>query len=471
MSNEASPLTAHKSTLSRRDFLQLSALAALGSTIAGGTVSVLAPRCAAQPQPPEPEQWHYSFCRMCMMPECSTIVRTQNGIVTHVRGDPKNPYNQGTLCPRGQGMIMNLYNPYRVKAPLKRTNPQKGLDVDPGWVEISWDEALDTIAKRLRKIKSEDPRKLVVNSGFGSFPDSDPIGWTIFSEAFGTPNSIHTNGPLCAVHYAPLSTHGTFTDRVDLERCNYALLIGTSFGANWALAKGSGRQYVNALERGMKAVVVDPRCGPEASKATQWVPIRPGTELPFVLAVTNTIVNEIGIYDVEFLKGRTNGPYLITASGDYLRDPKSNKPLIWDAATGKAKPFDDPTLQDPALEGTFTVRKETVKPAFQILKEHLAQYTADWASQITAIPAKMIRQIARDFVTEARIGSTITLDGYEFPFRPVAIWVKRGTIAHKDGQLVQLASKVLNTIVGAMDVPGAIQGDNCGPKLTPGPDG
>ena len=470
VSNETSPLPFPKSALSRRDFLQLSALAALSSTIVGSTVSVLAPRSAAQPSPAEPEQWHYSYCRMCMMPECSTLVRTQNGVVTHIKGDPKNPYNQGTLCPRGQGAIMNLYNPYRLKAPMKRTNPQKGLDVDPGWAEISWDEALDTIAKRLRKIKSEDPRKLVINSGFGSFPDSD-LGWTIFSEAFGTPNSIHTNGPLCAVHYAPLSTHGTFTDRVDLERCNYALLIGTSLGANWALAKGSGRQYINALERGMKAVVVDPRCGPEASKATQWVPIRPGTELPFVLAVTNTIVNEIGIYDVEFLKWRTNGPYLINASGDYLRDTKTNKPLIWDAAAGKARPFDDPSLKDPALEGSFTVGKETVKPAFQLLKEHLTQYTADWASNLTTISAKTIRQIARDFVSEARIGGTITLNGYEFPFRPVAIWVKRGTIAHKDGQLVQLASKLLNTIVGAMDVPGAIQGDNCGPKLTPGPDG
>lgn len=460
-----------RSTLSRRDFLELSALAALGSALSGGAAEVLAPRKAAGQEAAPAEQWHYSYCRMCMMPECSTQVRTENGVVTHVRGDPRNFYNQGTLCPRGQGIIMNLYNPYRVKAPLKRTNPQKGLDVDPGWKEISWEEALDTIARRLRKIRSEDPRKLVVNSGFGSFPDSDPVGWTVFSGAFGTPNNIHTNGPLCAVHYSPLSTHGTFTDRVDLERCNYALLIGTSFGGNWAIAKNSGRQYINALERGMKAVVVDPRCGPEASKATRWVPIRPGTELPFVLAVTNTIVNEIGMYDVPFLKGRTNGPYLITASGDYLRDPASKKPLLWDAAAQKAKPFDDPSLRDPALEGTFSVGGETVKPAFQLLKEHLVQYTAEWASPLTTIPAATIREIAREFVAEARIGSTITLDGYEFPFRPVTIWVKRGTIAHKDGQLVQLASKVLNTIVGAMDVPGSIQGDNCGPKLTPGPDG
>ena len=56
--------------------------------------------------------------------------------------------------------MMLLYDPSRVNTPLKRTNPEKGIGVDPKWMEISWDEALDTITEKLRKIKADDPRKL-----------------------------------------------------------------------------------------------------------------------------------------------------------------------------------------------------------------------------------------------------------------------------------------------------------------------
>jgi anaerobic selenocysteine-containing dehydrogenase len=62
---------------------------------------------------------------------------------------------------------MGLYNPYRVKGPLKRTNPEKGPNVDPGWVEITWDEALNTVAEKFKKIREEDPRKLLVWDGWG----------------------------------------------------------------------------------------------------------------------------------------------------------------------------------------------------------------------------------------------------------------------------------------------------------------
>jgi anaerobic selenocysteine-containing dehydrogenase len=58
--------------------------------------------------------------------------------------------------------IMTLYNPDRVDVPVKRTNPEKGLNTDPGWVEITWQEALETVAARLKKIRQQDPRKLLL---------------------------------------------------------------------------------------------------------------------------------------------------------------------------------------------------------------------------------------------------------------------------------------------------------------------
>ena len=76
-------------------------------------------------------------------------------MVVNIEGDPNHPQNRGNTCAKGKAGIMNPYNPNRVKVPLKRTNPKKGLHVDPGWQEISWEEALSSIVANLPCIRSE----------------------------------------------------------------------------------------------------------------------------------------------------------------------------------------------------------------------------------------------------------------------------------------------------------------------------
>ncbi len=73
----------------------------------------------------------FGICGSCMQRDCATLVHLEDGIVVKSEGNPEAPPNYGTLCPRGNSEIMGLYNPYRVKAPMVRTNPEKGLDVDP----------------------------------------------------------------------------------------------------------------------------------------------------------------------------------------------------------------------------------------------------------------------------------------------------------------------------------------------------
>ena len=93
----------------------------------------------------------YGHCRMCMLcGSCSFVATMKDGVVVNIEGDPDRANNAGTLCPRGKSAIMNVYNPNRIKAPMKRTNPEKGMEIDPGWVEISWDEALDIAAEQAR---------------------------------------------------------------------------------------------------------------------------------------------------------------------------------------------------------------------------------------------------------------------------------------------------------------------------------
>ena len=106
----------------------------------------------------------------------------------------------------------------------------------------------------------------------------------------------------------------------------------------------------------MKVVVVDPVCHHPGSKADEWIPIRPGTDAAFALGLLNVMVNDHGFYDTEFLQKYSNGPYLVGPDEYYVRDPESGKPLVWDETSGKARPFNDPNLGIPAIEGNFTER-------------------------------------------------------------------------------------------------------------------
>ncbi len=145
-------------------------------------------------------EWKKVMCRLCGIKVwCTAQMYVEDGVILTVEGDPENPMNEGRLCARGQSAIMNVYNPYRVTAPMKRTNPKKGLDEDPGWVEISWDEALDTVAAKMSEARTTDPRRFAHMFGFGGY------GWIVtdgaFMPAFGSQNELRSHGHLCPVHF------------------------------------------------------------------------------------------------------------------------------------------------------------------------------------------------------------------------------------------------------------------------------
>jgi anaerobic selenocysteine-containing dehydrogenase len=216
----------------------------------------------------------------------------------------------------------------------------------------------------------------------------------------------------------------------------------------------------------------------ESSKG-EWVPIRPGTDFAFVLAMQNVILYELNRFDVNFIKRRTSGPYLVTPDGYYAKDPETNKPVMWDPEAGMAKLFDDPSFADYALEGEYEFNGEKCEPAFQVYKEAMAPYTPEWAEEKTTIPAATIRRITREFVDAAQIGTTIMLEGTPFPYRPAALHPGRGSITQYYGANFHNACVYVNMLVGALDVPGGGQG-GLGPPhksmpsflaLQPGEDG
>ena len=397
-------------------------------------------------------------CYGCPAGTCGMIAHRMNGVVVDVRGDPDCPFGQGKLCAKGHAQIMMAYSTRRLTKPMMRTNPEKGIGVDPKWVEISYEEAIKIAAEKIKQCRDTDPgRMYFVNSDFSTLPwfNGSVMG------SLGTPN--FDGGAFCGntVHATLQQVHGGFHATPDFHHTNYVMLIGSNKGGmgNWAAVTAT-LETSRARRRGMKLVVVDPICSNSASIADEWVPIRPGTDGALVLSMINTLINELGLYDADFVRRLTNGPYLVKRSdGRYARDPVSSKPLIWDSSDQTAKCYDDPTLSRAELEGEFEVNGLRVSPAFQLLKEHISTYTPEYASEITSIPSKTIRRLAKEFGTAASIGKTIEIDGETLPLRPACAHWYKGISQHARGFEQGLAIAMLNTVVGAIDVPGGLSAD------------
>lgn len=400
----------------------------------------------------KPGKWINSTCKMCLH-SCSTRVHvTDDGIVNKIEGNPTNPSNESGLCPKGNSALMRLYDPQRIKTPLKRTNPNKGPDEDPGWVPISWDEALDIVGKELKKTFEDDPRKLLP-----AINDFQKLYLWAWPAAFGgNANYFSVVGTLCGGGYHPMNgfIHSAFAAGNDTNYCNYWINNGGGDGFSSHLhVAGAARHMARArVERGMKLVTVEPRLSISAAKSDEWIPIRPATDRHFALGLCHVMIYE-NLFDAKFLKRDTNAVYLVGPDGLFKRD-ENGKPMVWDSVAEKAKPFDDETIEKIALEGEYEVDGVNVRTAFQVFKDNIEKCTPERISKITTVPAGTIQRIAREFAEAATIGATINIEGRDLPLRPAAYNYYRGAQGHKTGTMTNHSFKLVNFLVGGIDAPG-----------------
>ena len=302
-------------TIGRRDFLKLSGMAgaAAGIGMAGWRRLGSAEAQVAQ------DKWIATCCNMCGG-TTGIVARVYNGRVIKIEPNSFNPVgvcNISTdyaklrstggpiarICPKGNAGTMTLYDPDRVKKPLKRIG-ERGAGQ---WQEISYEQAVAEIASRLVAIKSSDgPEKVVWFTEDNSFV---PIQQS-FCNVFGTPNFLqHSN--LCDVarKFGFERTLGNGRPLADFRNTKYMLLFGWNplSATKWAHLP---RILVDGLANGAKLVLVDPRCTETAHKALQyggrWLAIKPGTDGALALAMANVIIGE-RLYDADFVANWTVG--------------------------------------------------------------------------------------------------------------------------------------------------------------------
>ena len=408
------------------------------------------------------DKWLRTVCAGCYG-NCSVRVHRIDGVVVKIEGDPDSVKGAvGGVCAKSSYMVQMLYHPKRFKYPMRRTNPKKGIGTDPGWKRISWDEAIGEMTERLTKIRERREGWRYVNiMGVGSLPLTGVLlGQTGWRRLFGniTGGAGHSTHCGQASHLGAGMNHCAWSVTPDFKYCNYALY----FGANKGVGSGHSSAMLmklaaEARARGMKMVAFDPMCHFAGGKASEWLPILPGTDGAVALTMANIIINELEAHDAEYLKRKTNGGYLVTSDGCYLRDARG-EPMLWDVVAKGPKAWNDPTLGAVSLEGTFDVNGMKCRTAFSIVREHLKQYKPEWAEKVSSVPAATISRIAREFAEAARVGSTIEIGGESFPHRPVAAVIFRGAQGHTNGFHNYQSIDFLNQIMGAADVPGGAIG-------------
>jgi thiosulfate reductase/polysulfide reductase chain A len=248
-----------------------------------------------------------TFCNGCGN-RCSIFAFVKNGRLWRIEGNPEANGNLGVICPKGHGYLHDLYNPDRVKGPLKRV----GDRFEP----ISWEQAYKEIAQKINLILMDSGPQSIF---WVNYPQSNHMYALRLMHALGSPHYF-THGSTCftARNAGWVTTVGELPSN-DLSNSRYIVIIGRNPAGGIDLAEV--KKIVEAKEKGAKVVVVDPRHSETAILADEWLPIKPGTDLAFLLGMINVMVME-ELYDKKFIAEKTVG-------FEQLEDEIINYPPEW----------------------------------------------------------------------------------------------------------------------------------------------
>ncbi|MCD8316661.1 MAG: molybdopterin-dependent oxidoreductase [Eggerthellaceae bacterium] len=351
-------------SLSRRGFVKLGAFTAAAAAMAAGASGNLTHvEPAIAEESGETEQIR-TICRACLN-NCGMIAYVQDGRVIKLKGDPDDPMNKGAACAKGLAGIQALYNPNRIKYPMKRIGERGSNE----WERLSWEEAINEIADTLWEYyQKEGVKSLVLSTGGGGNPQF--FSPARFLTVWGGGNFFE---PGCAQCYLPRNdmepkvngvadtslADGPVTE-VYLPDCQTQVYVMWGVGPSTHGIGSTGRAVTELRNNSTKTVVIDPRLTPDAARADVWLAIRPGTDVALMLTWINYII-ENDLYNTDFIREWTNLPFLVneetylTYRASDLGIGTEDEYVVYDNNTKSVVampyPFDDSI--DPAFFGEY----------------------------------------------------------------------------------------------------------------------
>ena len=457
----------------------------------------------------------YSVCLGCRS-DCGLKARVENGVLAKIGGNPYHPNNAeadeivpfatdpgqvrgvyGRMCAKGQAGVEILYNPFRVRQPLKRVGPRgAGL-----WQAIEWDQALSEIAQVLGACRdlSNDIDPAIPELGkrvnqvvcmVGRMEEGQTHFWDRFwGKCYGTINYRLPHDSICekSRHEASTEIYGKNHLKPDINNSQYIIFFGTSpLEAGFPMIT-LARRLMNGLRaNGGRFVVVDPRFSPSAAAADEWIPIRPRGDAALAMGMIRYIL-ENRRYNESFLKtpnatvatnrngnDRLGQPIKTHCSASWLvivdpTHPHFGRFLRGDEAGlagGASTDFVLVASQGPALVSSLTTASQandidllwegtvnsiSVKTSFKVLWDQAQQLDYGQYAGIAGVSEATITRLASEFTSH---GSRAVADCY------------RGVCQKSDGFHQSLAIWILNVLIGNVDRIGGYAAGGGGFDLT-----
>jgi len=398
--------------ITRRSFMKR-ASAATGGAIALG--STLKPTFRALAEASETAaggagEWKPATCQGCTS-WCSTQVYIVDGRAVKVRGNPNSKVNGKAACPRSHLALQQVYDPDRIKIPMKRTNPKKGRNEDPKFVPISWDEALNTIADKIMELRNnnETYKYMLMRGRYSYMRD---VLYDRMTKIIGSPNNI-SHSAICAEaeKFGAYYTEAYWNYRqYDVKRARYIILWGADpLAANRQVSYYSA-VWGDAIDSATIAIA-EPRLSATAAKADEWLPLKPGTDGALAVAIAHILLTE-GLWYKDFVGDFTDGENRFVPG----------------------QTVDEETFEEKHTNGIV-----------KWWNLELKDKTPEWAAKITDLPAEQIKRVAIGYGQAA----------------PSAIsWLGGGPCMQVRGAYASMAVHALNGIVGAVDNVGGTQQSN-----------
>jgi thiosulfate reductase/polysulfide reductase chain A len=274
-----------------------------------------------------------TYCEVCFWKCAAWTYSDEEGNIQKIIGNETDPHCYGRLCPRGTGGVGMYTDTDRLKTPLIR----KTVNGEETFVKASWEEALDLVASKFKEVKEKYGAESFALLKHGS-PGKhlEHLFKAYGSDTIAEPAYAQCRG---AREAGWALTYGSWVgspEPTDIRDTKCLVLIGSHIGEN--MHNSQVQEMSDAIDNGATIITVDPRFSTAASKSQHWLPIKPATDIALLLAWMNVIINE-ELYDKEYVKKYTTG-------------------------------FDE-------------------------LRNHVQQYTPEWAYGITTIKPEEIRVTAR----------------------------------------------------------------------------